>query len=119
MSTISVNTIRDTSGVQQYLVKAWSNINGTGTVAIRASGNISSITDNGVGDYTYNITNAIDDVNFALNCSAGNDTATASIFTWPRVPDKVPQTTTSARIGLYANSAAAVDRENINMELVR
>ncbi len=44
--------------------KAWVNFNGTGTVAIRDSFNVSSITDNGVGDYTVNFTNAMDDANY-------------------------------------------------------
>jgi len=50
-----------------YLARAWVNFNGTGTVAIRASGNVTSITDNGVGDYTVNFTNAMPDANFAVN----------------------------------------------------
>ena len=41
--------------------KAWVNFNGTGTVAISASGNVSSITDNGTGDYTVNFTTALAD----------------------------------------------------------
>ncbi|CAB4139433.1 hypothetical protein UFOVP345_47 [uncultured Caudovirales phage] len=45
--------------------RAWVNFNGTGTVAIRASGNVSSITDNGVGDYTINFSTAMPDVNYA------------------------------------------------------
>ena len=48
-----------------YACRAWVNFNGTGTVAIRASGNVSSITDNGVGDYTVNLTTAMQDNNFA------------------------------------------------------
>jgi hypothetical protein len=40
MSTLKVNAIQNTSGVEQYLAKAWVNFNGTGTVAIRASGNV-------------------------------------------------------------------------------
>ena len=48
-----------------YPCRAWVNFNGTGTVAIRASGNVSSITDNGAGDYTINFTTAITDVNYA------------------------------------------------------
>jgi len=48
-----------------YACRAWVNFNGTGTVAIRASGNVSSITDNGVGDYTVNFTTAMPDVNYA------------------------------------------------------
>jgi hypothetical protein len=46
--------------------KAWVNFNGTGVVAIRASYNVSSITDNGVGDYTVNFTNALADANYAV-----------------------------------------------------
>jgi hypothetical protein len=46
--------------------KAWVNFNGTGTVAIRASYNVSSITDNGTGNYTVNFTNALSDSNYAF-----------------------------------------------------
>jgi hypothetical protein len=49
-----------------YACRAWVNFNGTGTVAIRASGNVSSITDNGTGDYTVNFTTAMPDVNYSL-----------------------------------------------------
>jgi hypothetical protein len=48
-----------------YGCRAWVNFNGTGTVAIRGSGNVSSITDNGTGDYTVNITTAMPDVNYS------------------------------------------------------
>jgi hypothetical protein len=48
-----------------YACRAWVNFNGSGTVAIRASGNVSSITDNGTGDYTVNLTTAMQDNNFA------------------------------------------------------
>lgn len=50
-----------------YGCRAWVNFNGTGTVAIRASGNVTSITDNGVGDYTVNFTNAMPDANYCAN----------------------------------------------------
>lgn len=49
-----------------YAARAWVNFNGTGTVAIRASGNVSSITDNGTGDYTVNFTNAMPDANYSV-----------------------------------------------------
>lgn len=48
-----------------YDARAWVNFNGTGTVAIRASGNVSSITDNGTGDYTINFTTAMPDANYS------------------------------------------------------
>jgi hypothetical protein len=51
----------------QASVRAWVNFNGTGTVAIRASYNVSSITDNGTGDYTVNFTTAMPDANYALS----------------------------------------------------
>ena len=49
-----------------YGCRAWVNFNGTGVVAIRASGNVTSITDNGVGLYTVNLTNAMPDTNYAV-----------------------------------------------------
>jgi hypothetical protein len=48
-----------------YSARAWVNFNGTGTVAIRSSGNVSSITDNGVGDYTVNFTTPMADANYS------------------------------------------------------
>lgn len=50
-----------------YLCRAWVNFNGTGTVAIRASGNVSSITDNGTGDYTINFTTAMPDASYSIS----------------------------------------------------
>jgi len=54
-----------------YGCRAWVNFNGSGTVAIRASGNVSSITDNNTGDYTVNFTTAIVDANYSIASSAG------------------------------------------------
>lgn len=49
-----------------YACRAWVNFNGTGTVAISASGNVTSITDNGTGNYTLNLTTAMSDANYAV-----------------------------------------------------
>jgi hypothetical protein len=73
MSTAKFDTLSNVAGTQtvpvatvaQGSAKAWVNFNGTGTVAILASFNVSSITDNGTGDYTVNFTNAMPDNNFA------------------------------------------------------
>jgi hypothetical protein len=54
-----------------YGCRAWVNFNGTGTPSIRASGNVSSITDNGTGDYTVNFTNALPDANYSALVTAG------------------------------------------------
>ena len=52
------------SAATAYGCRAWVNFNGTGTVAIRASGNVSSITDNGTGLYQVNFTTAMTDINY-------------------------------------------------------
>ena len=55
-----------------YACRAWVNFNGQGTVAIRGSGNVSSITDNGTGDYTVNFTTAMQDANYAAVVGGNN-----------------------------------------------
>lgn len=57
-------------GSENYKCRAWVNFDGSGTVAIRASGNVSSITDNGTGDYTVNFTVAMPDANYSTCFSA-------------------------------------------------
>jgi hypothetical protein len=69
------------SAAVAYGCRAWVNFNGTGTPAIRASGNVSSITDNGTGAYTVNFATTLPDANFscAFSCAFaadGNDYAT-------------------------------------------
>ena len=65
-------TFPDSTSMQtgQQACKAWVNFDGTGTVAIRGEYNVSSITDNGTGDYTVNFTTAMADANYAAVCSA-------------------------------------------------
>jgi hypothetical protein len=59
-----------------YACRAWVNFNGTGTVAIRASGNVSSITDHGTGEYTINFTTSMTDANYAYSLSTRNQPGT-------------------------------------------
>ena len=72
-----VGTDYNTTLHNGYLCRAWCNFDGTGTVAIRASGNVSSITDNGTGDYSINFTTAMPDANYAVlgfnDFSSGNN----------------------------------------------
>ncbi len=69
-STIRGSDNFDTAGGNA--VKAWVNFNGTGTVAIRASFNVSSITDNGTGDYTVNFATALADANYSSALAASD-----------------------------------------------
>jgi hypothetical protein len=64
-NTLNPPLFQDTFGTEiGTLCRAWVNFNGTGTVAIRASYNVSSITDNGTGDYTVNFTTALVDESY-------------------------------------------------------
>ena len=72
-------TIQDSAGTQiGTFCRAWVNFNGTGTVAIRASFNVTSITDNAVGDYTVNFTNVLPDTSYVLGGSAALTTTSAT-----------------------------------------
>lgn len=81
MSTLKVNDIETTTGgiptinSQNLIPKVWVCFNGTGTVAIRDSENVSSITDNGTGDYTVNFTTALANTNYAVVGGAGPSTS--------------------------------------------
>lgn len=71
-SATVTGTITTTTGSPAYYgARAWVNFNGTGTVAIRASVNVTSITDNGLGDYTVNFTTAMPDANYAVASAVG------------------------------------------------
>jgi hypothetical protein len=72
-----------------YGCRAWVNFNGTGTVAIREDGNVTSITDNGTGDYTINFTTTLPDANYCANLSVAETSGGAAAVS-----------------GIYATSAA-------------
>ena len=72
--TLGSSVLATPSGsAPSYTCRAWVNFNGTGTVAIRASGNVSSITDNGTGSYTVNFTTAMPDANYSAVVTGGAD----------------------------------------------
>ena len=77
MSTIKVNTIEEATagGATFYTAKAWVNFNGTGTVAIRDDGNVSSITDNGTGDYTTNFSASLTSADYTISGMAQRSNA--------------------------------------------
>lgn len=64
---LTTQAITQTTGSAPYYgARAWVRFNGTGTVAIREDENVSSITDNGTGDYTVNFTSALSDGNYSM-----------------------------------------------------
>ena len=76
------DALNATGSAPLYACRAWANFNGTGTVAIRASGNVSSITDTGVGDYSVNFTTAMPDVNYCAVASSARDTSASQVGTF-------------------------------------
>ncbi len=106
-----------------YAARAWVNFNGTGTVAIRASGNVSSITDNGTGDYTINFTTAMPDANYGFSVSSQGDnppfgdSAVCIIGLTRRITN--PATTTTLRIQNSTNALSPVDTPIIAVAIFR
>lgn len=67
--------IAKVGGYPAFQCRAWVNFNGTGTLAVRASGNTLSVSDNGLGDYTVTFTTAMLDANYAAVFSVAQNYA--------------------------------------------
>jgi hypothetical protein len=97
-----------------YGCRAWVNFNGTGTVAIRASGNVTSITDNNVGDYTVNFANAMPDANYAMIGQGGTGNGRVVYEyngTYNTANSTTVRTSSSCRI-LYADTTTGAASDN-------
>jgi hypothetical protein len=104
------------------VAKAWVNFNGTGTVAIRASYNVSSITDNGTGSYTVNFTTAMVDANYSANVSIAGVPATSDacmVTTDMDNASRVNPTTTTFTFTAYRLSGPAIDTEFVRVSVFR
>ena len=109
-SGITVASLSTASGsAPSYSARAWVNFNGTGTVAIRASGNVSSITDNGTGIYTVNFITAMNDVNYS-SCVSSENSVVAG--------DAADTTTSYFKLAIRAISTGAVaDNDHISVQI--
>jgi hypothetical protein len=107
ISFVEPNRVMTADVAGPGLCKAWVNFNGTGTVAIRAAFNVSSITDNGTGLYTVNFTTAMPDANYCALCTGEhfpgvNYTNGATIRDGTRL-------TTSVQLNYFNNSGVVYD----------
>jgi hypothetical protein len=118
MSTIKATTLSTQSNatvpidtVVNGTAKAWVNFNGTGTVAIRASFNVSSITDNGVGVYTVNLTTAMSNIDYVVNAAIGWAGGSVSSNSVVMLKDNVTAPTASSFqvATAFASNGAAYD----------
>lgn len=125
MSLLKVNAVSDVLGTQQGNVadivrgyaKAWVRFNGTGTVAIGAQFNVSSITDNGAGDYTVNFTNPLVDGNYCSFVTGGNSAGAPSIA-GQRDASLAPSAS-QLRIYVLNTGGSGVDQAVVNVGVFR
>jgi hypothetical protein len=109
------------SAAVAYGCRAWVNFNGTGTVAIRASGNVSSITDNGTGDYTVNFTTAMADANYSTVGTTGvgsSGTFTVVTANYAGNGGEVPPTISAVRV-VVSNITTLQDGKYVNIAVFR
>ena len=106
MSTLKVTNIQDTSGgnsstteeIFEGRAKAWVNFNGMNTVSIRDSYNVSSITDNGTGDFTHKFTNNMSNDDFAFTTGTnGNSNEGVNSYNMYYDPDTVESSSVTSR----------------------
>lgn len=108
-----------TGSAPSYLCRAWVNFNGTGTVAIRASGNVSSITDNGTGQYTVNFTNAMPDTNYAFQGAAASNFGVDPAALFASGTNAGWVAAGSFRFFTFANAGGATDYSIISVSIFR
>ena len=128
MSTLKVNRIEPRTGdtveivgldipeppeIPESPVKAWVNFNGSGTVAIRESGNVSSITDNGAGNYTMNFSTSMPDVNYAVAGSCNEPNGSQRVF------HVTGYQTSDIRIYTLDQNSGKQDADYVNAVVVR
>ena len=100
-----------------YACRAWVKFNGTGTVILRASGNVSSITDNGTGDYTVNFATAMQDKNYATTANWTNGSLTRKFQDGQVIP--VTDNVDFVRILLTDGAAKARDGSAVSVAIFR
>lgn len=131
MSTLTVGTIQSNTTLPPVVensagteigtfCRAWVNFNGTGTVAIRAAFNVSSITDNGTGDYTVNFGTAMADANYSTNINASNSSQANWVgINYTAAAAEVAPTTAAVRFGTTLIGTGARDQKYLNVAIFR
>lgn len=99
-------------------IRAWVSFNGTGTVTVRGSANVSSITDNGTGDYTINFATAMPDANYAVCGSSGGGNATSQGAVY-LLDQLTARTTALFRVLTLTPAGVSVDTPFIDIMVIR
>lgn len=101
-----------------YGCRAWVNFNGSGTVAIRDSGNVSSVTDNAAGDYSVNFTTSMPDANYSVSGMAGVPSANTAAYIHIRNV-ATPLTAFSARVAVLSDGGTYQDPQQACVSIFR
>ncbi len=110
---------------ENYKCRAWVNFDGTGTISIRAAGNVSSLTDGGVGVYTVNFTTSFPDTNYCVNgISSNNNNATTTnrslgIFDGTNTTGEANMLVDSVKLILQASNATNLDQSVVCISVFR
>ena len=123
MSTLKVATIQDTSGnnsstpagIASGTAKAWLNLNGSGTIAIRDSFNVSSVSDSGTGVYVVTMANAMANTNYVVIGNSMHLSGTYLALSTIRDRDQSTRSTTQFQIDCLNNSGSVTDGEEIHV----
>ncbi|TCB77428.1 hypothetical protein [Acinetobacter sp. ANC 4173] len=102
------NHLNASGDAPMHACRAWVNFNGTGTVSIRASGNVSSITDNGVGDYTVNLTTAMPDANYVWDGTVQGDAVGFARSAFSNTADVNTTTSFKVKTGYSSGGSSAL-----------
>lgn len=111
------------SSAVAYGCRAWVNFNGQGTIAIRGSGNVSSITDGGTGVFSVNFTTAMPDINYSISINASLAFSVLNIFS-PGLNTgsggaEVAPTTSSCSMYIATSDSSAFDPKYVNVAIFR
>lgn len=116
MSTIKVDTIQTTSGVEVYTAKAWMSVDQTGTQAINASGNVSSITDNASGDTSMSFSSVLTSGNYAFSAGIAGSTHNEREYTSGK--GSTPQTSSVCRMRALEGGVSNNDHSQFTVTVV-
>lgn len=124
MSTLKTNSIAPlTNGDENYfLARAWANINGSGVASIRASGNISSLLDTGVGSYTLNYKFDLGQVDYAYFGNSDTTSASTSVHSFGGKANSNFKYTNKIMLeSVHTNSIlnrTAIDNDQLNIAVI-
>lgn len=123
VTTLTSTTLSDgtnstsTTNAIQGSAKAWVSYNGA-TQAIRASYNVSSVTYNGTGDYTINMTNALVDANYSV-AGSGSNAGSVNSQLWNVYDSATPRTSSVFRIIYYGLAGTLANCSQANVAVFR